>query len=170
MKNAKPVWAGWTPENAERARGLFFDMGQPASAISALLGCSRNAVVGKMASDYGKLRPDDARERQLRSRAQYQDVSLQNKLTIKAKKPKPSPRPPKPRPAPFVVMTASEGGVTLMRLTARTCRFPIGDPQDAGFHFCGAVTTIEEPYCPACRKLAYQERKPARLMQLARIV
>lgn len=41
-------------------------------------------------------------------------------------------------------------------LTNFTCRFPIGDPQDADFAFCGRTcNNVENPYCVQHHKLAY---------------
>jgi GcrA cell cycle regulator len=35
----------------------------------------------------------------------------------------------------------------LLDLEARDCRWPIGDPKQDGFHFCGAQRTGDRPYC-----------------------
>jgi hypothetical protein len=44
---------------------------------------------------------------------------------------------------------------TLMELTRETCRFPIGDPLEADFAFCGAQRE-RGPYCEFHARLAYQ--------------
>jgi hypothetical protein len=36
------------------------------------------------------------------------------------------------------------------------CRWPIGDPQHADFHFCGAEKIEGLPYCFEHRDVAYQ--------------
>ncbi len=38
---------------------------------------------------------------------------------------------------------------TLADLEADDCRWPIGDPRQAGFHFCGAQKEEGRPYCVA---------------------
>lgn len=38
-------------------------------------------------------------------------------------------------------------GKTLAQLTARTCRWPCGEPGEPGFFFCGAVRQPGYPYC-----------------------
>ena len=44
----------------------------------------------------------------------------------------------------------------VMGLTNFTCRYPIGDPTDADFSFCGRTcNNIENPYCVQHQKLAY---------------
>lgn len=45
------------------------------------------------------------------------------------------------------------GGVIPMtepaKLGPHTCSWPIGEPQDPGFHFCGQLAVHKKPYCPA---------------------
>ena len=36
---------------------------------------------------------------------------------------------------------------TLMQLTERTCRWPVGHPRSEGFFFCGGETITDSPYC-----------------------
>jgi hypothetical protein len=43
--------------------------------------------------------------------------------------------------------------VALGDLTLTTCRWPLGDPRDEGFRFCGAP--CDPPYCISHRRLAY---------------
>ncbi|MBQ4472179.1 MAG: global cell cycle regulator GcrA-like protein [Alphaproteobacteria bacterium] len=37
--------------------------------------------------------------------------------------------------------------IGIMELKLNTCRWPIGDPTDDDFHFCGATTVAGKPYC-----------------------
>lgn len=39
------------------------------------------------------------------------------------------------------------GVVRLIDLKLNTCRWPIGDPKDEDFHFCGEQTVTGKPYC-----------------------
>lgn len=48
----------------------------------------------------------------------------------------------------------------VLRLSAFTCRYPIGDPQDASFAFCGRTCDAEDSYCASHRRLCYQPAKP----------
>jgi hypothetical protein len=38
---------------------------------------------------------------------------------------------------------------------SRGCKFPVGDPHDADFHFCCAERLEGEPYCPAHQALTH---------------
>lgn len=58
------------------------------------------------------------------------------------------------QPAPPIIRRES-GNVSLMELTATTCRWPIGNPGDEDFRFCGDFAVPGKPYCPACAQLAY---------------
>lgn len=55
--------------------------------------------------------------------------------------------------------------LTLLQLTERTCKWPVGDPLSEDFHFCGHESGESSPYCAYHAKLAYQpssERRRAR--------
>ena len=44
---------------------------------------------------------------------------------------------------------------TLMQLTDKTCRWPIGHPREPGFFFCGGATATDSPYCSFHARRAY---------------
>ena len=46
--------------------------------------------------------------------------------------------------------------LTLMELTERTCKWPIGDPATDDFWFCGLSTQPGKPYCEAHVGVAFQ--------------
>ncbi len=46
--------------------------------------------------------------------------------------------------------------ISLMELTERTCKWPIGDPATAKFWFCGLQTAPGKPYCEAHVSVAFQ--------------
>jgi GcrA cell cycle regulator len=48
------------------------------------------------------------------------------------------------------------GGVSLLELTERMCKWPIGDPKEADFTFCGLGIRVGTPYCPAHAAMAFQ--------------
>jgi GcrA cell cycle regulator len=37
--------------------------------------------------------------------------------------------------------------VTTVALTIDTCRWPVGDPVESDFHYCGELPLIGRPYC-----------------------
>lgn len=46
--------------------------------------------------------------------------------------------------------------LTLMELTERTCKWPIGDPATDDFWFCGLPSLPGKPYCEAHVGVAFQ--------------
>jgi GcrA cell cycle regulator len=46
--------------------------------------------------------------------------------------------------------------LTLMELTERTCKWPIGDPATTDFWFCGLPSQAGKPYCEAHVGVAFQ--------------
>ncbi len=48
-----------------------------------------------------------------------------------------------------------EKQLSLVDLGPNCCRWPIGDPRDPGFHFCGKKALPGKPYCPEHAAVAY---------------
>jgi hypothetical protein len=49
---------------------------------------------------------------------------------------------------------------SLLELGEATCRWPLGEPGEAGFAFCGAGPLERYPYCPAHCLIAYRPQRP----------
>ena len=47
------------------------------------------------------------------------------------------------------------GNAKLTDLDNHTCRWPLGDPKDENFHFCGRKVRIGQTYCEEHSALAY---------------
>lgn len=109
-----------------------FSSGQIAKA----LGISRNSVIGKLRRlDIPLLNPPNgAPFAQARPRMRKSPGSL-----VRAPRQQISPETP-PRPYDGI-------GVSILELTSETCRWPLGEPGHAGFHFCGAMPEDLSPYC-----------------------
>lgn len=67
--------------------------------------------------------------------------------------------PSTPPTAPKAVR-ARKGRVTLLDLNDRICRWPIGHPDKANFHFCGKPVNPGFPYCNDHCLEAYQTPQP----------
>jgi len=52
--------------------------------------------------------------------------------------------------------------VTLLDLNDRICKWPIGHPDEADFHFCGKPVNAGFPYCQEHCLVAYQAQMPRR--------
>ena len=51
---------------------------------------------------------------------------------------------------------------SLCELDEATCRWPLGEPGEAGFAFCGAAPLAPYPYCPAHCLIAYRPQSAER--------
>ena len=60
------------------------------------------------------------------------------------------------------------GGVALIDLTERMCKWPFGDPQEDDFIFCGEAIHAGTPYCPNHAIMAYQTSARSRAAAKAR--
>lgn len=154
----------WTDERVEQLRKLWAD-GLSASQIAQELGgVTRNAVIGKVhrlgLSGRAKSTSHNAATRPKRvSRAAFATKTarpaqrtLQNPALVVSAEPE-TPAPP-PARDPLVAPVALR--LELTELTDRTCKWPIGDPTEEDFHFCGHGAKEGGPYCAYHARLAYQ--------------
>lgn len=131
----------WTDEKVAALK-KHWDEGLTASQIAAKLGedVTRNAVIGKAHRLGLKSRPSPVK-----------------KTATKTKKATSAP-----------AKKAKKTKVTLLDLTERMCKWPIGHPNDEDFHFCGKPSLPAMPYCqPHCGE-AYQAQQPRRNRRAAR--
>ena len=115
---------------------------------------SRNAVIGKASRLHLPMRVGSIKNGSLRLRATRERRSawMRNKRRVdKAKKGNPVLRELLATdgyvpPAEEIVIPVDQRK-TLQQLEDGDCRFPIGDPQHADFHFCARPKVPGLPYC-----------------------
>ncbi|MCR6645741.1 MAG: GcrA family cell cycle regulator [Terricaulis sp.] len=142
----------WTEERVATLRKLWAE-GLSASQIAKQLGgVTRNAVIGKVhrLGLAGRATPSRPAKRPVRP-ARPRVVS---------------PTAPRLRPAvtaPTVAMPELEpvrfedgNTASVLTLNESMCKFPIGDPGDVNFAFCGRGSWGGHPYCQDHARLAYQ--------------
>lgn len=140
---------GWTTERLDALPGLL--QGRlSARQVSVALGggLSRSAVIGK------------ARRLGLSLMPRKTAVPRQRSRPFFFRKPGATPATPAPPKAPVLPAAPPPPVdplmVTLEQLEPRHCRFPIGDPQEDGFGFCGHPRFGDRVYCAYHCRLAYQ--------------
>lgn len=154
---------GWTEERVERLKKLWME-GLSASQIAGELGgVTRNAVIGKVhrlgLSGRSKParssvpRPRKPRKTRQRS-AQPRYVSIGN-TALKAEALVEYEEEAEPFVYAELVIPPAERK-TIMELNEQTCKWPIGDPTEEEFHFCGRESPIGTPYCEHHSRVAYQ--------------
>ena len=124
----------WTEDLVTELIRLW-QAGHSASKIGSLLGVSKNAVIGKAHRLKLPPRPSPIKQG--------------------------APKPPKKTPAPKVV--ARKIHAVPRRSYSSTahgssCLWPIGDPREPGFHFCGGQAVPGKPYCAEHVARAYVHR------------
>ncbi len=153
----------WNDERVELLKKLWSD-GLSASQIAAELGgVTRNAVIGKV------------HRLGLSGRAKAPSVSSPR---VRKAVPRAAPRPvsmpqmrgntalaampitetyivAEMRPMAEVVVPMSRR-VQIMELREAMCKWPIGDPTQADFVYCGADCSFGTPYCTHHSAIAYQ--------------
>jgi GcrA cell cycle regulator len=142
---------GWTDERVTLLRKLWAE-GLSASQIAKQLGgVTRNAVIGKVhrLGLAGRATPSRPAKRPVRTaRPRVMGPSA------------PRLRPPSTLPAVVIPdlepLTFEDGkAANVLTLNESMCKFPIGDPTDVNFAFCGRGAKCG-PYCEDHARLAYQ--------------
>jgi GcrA cell cycle regulator len=142
---------GWTDERVTLLRKLWAE-GLSASQIAKQLGgVTRNAVIGKVhrLGLAGRATPSRPAKRPVRTaRPRVMGPS--------------APRLRMPSSLPTVVIPELEPmkfddgrPATVLTLSDTMCKYPIGDPTDPDFAFCGRASS-SGPYCSDHARLAYQ--------------
>ena len=173
----------WTDERVEVLKKMWGE-GQSASVIAKELGgVTRNAVIGKVhrlglsnrvTSTTAKPAAKDKAK-----------AGMKAKPAVPAAPPKPilapetvritppavrkiipagQPLPPQPSAneiSPEALAKVSEvektaKRISLMELTEKTCKWPVGDPATDDFWFCGLAVKTGKPYCEAHVGVAFQ--------------
>ena len=164
----------WTDERVETLKKMWAE-GQSASQIAKELGgVTRNAVIGKvhrlgLSNRAGSSAPAPEKKaaKPAAKKAATKPTEKVVEVTVTPRKPivpAGQPLPPQPSaneisPETLANVREIEKGakkISLMELTERTCKWPIGDPATEKFWFCGLPVQAGKPYCEAHVSVAFQ--------------
>jgi len=137
---------GWTDERVEQLKSLWTE-GLSASQIARVLGnVTRNAVIGKVhrLGLAGRATPARVERPRLPSAPR---ISVRNHTAL----------PPVVEEDPILLDDGTFA--TVLTINDRMCRWPIGDPSENEFHFCGHKPKTGSPYCEAHARKAYQPQQ-----------
>jgi len=149
----------WTEDRVEILTKLWAE-GLSASQIAKQLGgVTRNAVIGKVhrLGLSGRAKPSrpkkvaNVRSTTPRKRAAARKPRAPRSLS----KPVAPAAPPPPPPIEAKPLPNGEYA-TIMTIRDHMCKWPIGDPMESDFRFCGRKNKQGEPYCEAHCNVAYQ--------------
>jgi GcrA cell cycle regulator len=137
---------GWTEDRIEQLKSLWTE-GLSASHIARIMGgISRNAVIGKVHRLGLAGRASAPRSERVR-------LPAAPRFSMRAH----IPQPPIVEEEPIVLEDGSFA--TVLTINDRMCRWPIGDPAENEFHFCGRKPKTGSPYCEAHARKAYQPQQ-----------
>ena len=158
---------GWNDERVDLLKKLWSD-GLSASQIAGRLGgVTRNAVIGKVHRLGLSGRATTSRMKSHRPRARSQAskrlmkprfATLGNPALRQLYLGDSEPYTPS---AEELVIPLNERR-SIQTLTEASCRWPIGDPQQSDFHFCGRKKVLGLPYCEFHARRAFQPPQPRR--------
>ncbi len=187
-KRAPPKKTGptfeWNDTRIRQLKKMWAD-GESAGEIAATLGgLSRNAIIGKiyrlglsnrdpvpavkMDKPKGKKQPKVASTTALPSG--QNKLPLRRPPVVRAGQPLP-PQPAANEISEDVLRTAAETlkkakKISLMELTEKTCKWPVGDPSTDDFWFCGLDSETGKPYCKAHNDVAFHPPNMQRKMRV----
>ena len=152
----------WTVERVELLKKLWAE-GLSASQIAGRLGgVTRNAVIGKvhrlgLAGRATSSRSSAPRPRRTHvPRANRAPSLMFGTRGNTALKPQyEAKQDAEPAPLVELVIPLNERA-SIMTLKESMCRWPIGDPAEPEFHFCGRKKCGTLPYCEHHARMAYQ--------------
>lgn len=121
----------WTEEKIKQLKKLW-SKGKTTVEIAKEMGISKNSVIGKVHRLDLASRPSPIKRKETIAPAHRKPISLHK---------------------------SSGGKCRLMDLRTNTCRWPIGEPEDKDFHFCGKQTVTGKPYCSDHCQEAYTSLK-----------
>ncbi len=167
----------WTEDRVEILSRLWAE-GLSASQIAAELGgVTRNAVIGKVhrlglagrAKTKPAARTQKARKRpastpryrnnfsSIGATALKQEVVYQAQVAVEAD-----------TDTVRDLVIPAEQRRTILTVTDKTCKWPIGDPDDDDFYFCGGEAEGDKAYCKFHAKVAFQPPNHRRRSRLKR--
>jgi len=128
----------WTPERIALLKVLW-DSGLSARQCGAELGVTRNAVISKVhRSGFAARKSSQWASKVAFPRPNRKRGAVQCRIAA----------------SPRIISMDEIGAVdAVLNLAPGGCHWPIGDPFDAGFYFCGEAT--QQTYCPQHHALAY---------------
>jgi GcrA cell cycle regulator len=156
--NMEAITAAWTAERIEQLKAGF-EAGLSCREIALEIGLSRNAVIGKIfrlkLSRAGSRRYS---ERKAGPRVQRRVTQQRIMMALRAEPSHPAEEVP-----------SQNGPCSLLELGEQKCRWPISQPCEVAFWFCGNQPVAGLPYCAGHARMAYRATSSANRSAIAAI-
>lgn len=156
----------WTDEMVDQLREMW-KQGLTTGEIGKRLGVSKNSIVGKvhrlgLSGRPSPIKKKDGSDVVAEKKEPVENITKTTKTKIEKT---PAPKAEKKVEEKVEIEEKIEistsvshhhnGKTSLTDLDNHTCRWPIGDPKDENFHFCGRKVRIGQTYCDEHANIAY---------------
>ncbi|MBO5038748.1 MAG: global cell cycle regulator GcrA-like protein [Alphaproteobacteria bacterium] len=144
----------WTDEAVEELKRMW-DRGMTTGQIAKALNVTKNSIIGKVHRLCLTARPSPikkvpAKKAPAAKKESSKPVKESRKTSVAAPVTKKEEKNT-PQTASFV----EETNIPLVKLDNHTCRWPLGDPRDDDFCFCGKKVKTGQTYCEEHSAVAY---------------
>ncbi len=137
----------WNQQKVDDLKKLWNE-GVATSRIGEQLGFTKNAVIGK-AFRLGLERRQNSRKKTIQNQ-QFSSATIYRESSGTASTQNITKREPTRRREKFSFKKSIVGTGSF-----KSCQWPIGDPLEEGFHYCGGQNIPTKPYCIEHYKKAY---------------
>lgn len=141
----------WTEEMIDNLKKMWTE-GLTTNEIAKKLGVSKNSIVGKVHRLNLKARPSPIKKKE-------ETTSVNNSSTVDDSGKSSSKIIKKISITPVNISSSNEirqdSCLKLTQLDNHTCRWPIGDPRDDNFCFCGKAVRGGQTYCEEHSAIAF---------------
>lgn len=138
----------WTDDRVAQLRKMWGEGKTAAEIARELGGVTRNAVIGKA--------------HRLRLSNRVSPIQQNNKKPARIAEVKTVTRAAAVKAPPAVIKVR---GLKFVELKEKMCRWPLGDPKDPDFLFCGCDAVPGLPYCGDHARIAYQVATRTRILR-----
>ena len=141
----------WTEQMVEDLRKMWLE-GLTANEIAKKLGVSKNSIVGKVHRLCLTARPSPIKKKEEVKPETVEENLPQTVAEVQANNQEEAENKYEDV---HVDKPVNMQGVKLVNLDSHTCRWPLGDPRDEDFCFCGKKVRAGQTYCDEHAAMAY---------------
>ena len=149
----------WTDERVEILTKMWAEGNSASQIAKELGGVTRNAVIGKVhrlgLSNRATTNTANKSDTKTKTATKSSTKAKQKARKIEATEPSASEISPEAL-ARVNEIEKKAKKLSLLELTEKTCKWPVGDPATEDFWFCGLATQSGKPYCEAHVGVAFQ--------------
>ncbi|MBR1374277.1 global cell cycle regulator GcrA-like protein [bacterium] len=144
----------WTDEVVEELKKMW-DRGMTTGQIAKALHVTKNSIIGKVHRLCLTARPSPIKK--MPAKDQRKNTGATNKNAIKPAKAgaKLEKKIEQTINETNINEVPEETNIPLVKLDNHTCRWPLGDPRDDDFCFCGKRVKTGQTYCEEHAGIAY---------------